>query len=92
MNYTQATASQVTEKTSEGYVNDCYYFENNSFRIMLDTERTIYDAEARQAWIEQEDLLDDWVVQQSYRDYKNKHQIFIEALDEALAEQEVEMT
>ena len=92
MDYEQATPSQVTEKTSAGYVNNCYYFENNSFRMMLDTERAAYDAEAQQAWTDRNDSWDSEIVRQSYEDYKIKHKIFIEALDEALAEQEVEMT
>lgn len=92
MDYVEATPSQVTTKTSAGYTYDCYYFDNNSFRMMLDTERAAYDPEAKQAWIERSTPWSDWVVQQSYEDYKNKHSIFIKALDEALAEQEVEMT
>lgn len=89
---TRATASQVTEKDSDGYVNECFYFENNSFRMMLDVEREEYDADVKQAWIDKDGVWSDQVVAEVYRDYSEKKEIFMTALDELLAEQEAELT
>lgn len=93
IDFAPATASEVKSKSANGiYTNTCFYFENNSFRVMLDTERESYDVNVQQAWIEKTDRWASWEVDAKYQDYQIKKEIFLSALSESLAEQEAELT
>lgn len=92
IDFAPATVSEVKSKSANGiYANTCFYFENNSFRVMLDTERESYDVNVQQAWIEKTDRWASWEVDAKYQDYQIKKEIFLSALSESLAEQEAEL-
>lgn len=88
----EATPNDVTKKNSNGYSVECYYFESNTFRTILDVEREDYDSSVKQAWVKKEDGWSKSDIQRVYNNYKAKQAEFMEMLEYALAQQEVEMS
>ena len=95
---TASKKSKITEKDDWGFKYAAYYFVNNQFIDLTEQERYEYNPNLKTAWtvrVDNQGQPSEWnlsTINQKHADYLEAKETFMTLLDEALAEQEVELS